>query len=491
MVIVMRKCAFLLLLCVMVGYASFSSRAADVRMLNIGDSVPEFPEDGQWFAGEARTLAELKGNKAVMLYFLKPGCGSCDQFAPHLYRLALRYRDDLDVIALTAYPEGEVREYAASRLGTYPVLRLQNYAYIQRYIGNISQFPYLALIDKEGVLRWYGRGKFHAQVTEEVERVLGKKEVAEASQGTGRRLALVVGVADGLGKLAAPEGAAASVAQALKEAGYDEVLSAGFAGANESAPATADNVQKLLESLLDKADKEDVVLFYFSGDAKQVGAEKNFSDIELLLPGGVLTLRRLHESLLAKLQERRVLWVVDANQSDSLLDVWEDIAEEAGRNLSGVTLLLAAARWDRSNLLEGDPAGTVFTRLFIDSLKDGSAHRTVYDSWRFIREGMNKWSRPHGTLQTPFISGRSDAAYGLLPPGEAEDKPAAAPEPVEPEKAKPEPAKPESEVENSGASATEAAGENKPESAKEKEDAAKPAAGVAAGEGETAEPAGE
>ena len=450
-------------------------------MLNIGDAAPEFPEDGQWFAGEARTLAELKGKKAVMLYFLQPGCGSCDQFAPHLYRLALRNRDDLEVIALTVYAEAEVREYAASRIGTYPVLRLQNFDYIQRYIGKISQFPYLALIDKGGELRWYGRGKFHAQVTEEVERVLGKSAMAEEPHGTGRRLALVVGVADGLGNLAAPEGAATNVAQALKEAGYDEVLSAGFAGANDSAPATADNVQKLLESLLDKADKDDVVLFYFSGDAKQVGVGQNFSDIELLLPGGVLPLRRLHDALLAKLQGKRVLWVIDANQSDSLLDVWEDIAEEAGKNLSGVTLLLAAARWDRSNLLEGDPAGTLFTRLFIDSLKDESARRTVYDSWRFIREGMSKWSRPHGTLQTPFICNQAEAVYGLLPPQtKTEDKPAAAPEPV----------KPETEAET-----TENAGEplakDKPAVEKEVEDAAEPAGGDASQERQTAKPAGE
>lgn len=402
-------CCRLLMLCLL---ATSFCRGAEI--LKKGDAAPEFPEKAEWFGGSPCKLADFKDKKAVILYFLLPGCGSCDHFAPHLYRLALQNKDDVAIVGLTAHPKRqEVEEYAQKRLGDYPVLYLPEGDYVSRYIGEIKQFPYVVMIGKDGRIQWFGRGKFHDQVTDELERVLGKK--AEPTDiSAGKRFALVVSAPEGLGgTLKAPKAEGAAVAEALRKSGYETVVTLGAGG---EKPATAENVKEELKKLFQHAGADDAVTFFFTGDGKQVNPGGEQRDIELLLEGGELALRDLHGAVAADATGKKALWVIDANQEDSTLPEWEDIGPAVGAGLPGVNLLLAAVRYDRSHLLAEDPAGTVFGKLFLAGLQDPCGRQNLDAFWRFVRDGMSDWTRStgKGVLQSPFLS--SPGQFSVLPP---------------------------------------------------------------------------
>ncbi len=390
----------------------FALRATGGELLRPGDPAAEIPANIEWFGGKAVKLEDYKGKKAVILYFLLPGCGSCDHFAPHLYRLALQNKDDVAVVGLTAHPKkDEVEEYAKKRVGDYPVAYFADKGFVARYIGNISQFPYLVIIGKDGLIKWMGRGKFHEQVTEELERALGRK--AEAVDiAAGKRSALVVSVPQGLGPLKAPAAEGAAVAQALTKAGYDKVVVLGNGGSGKATPET---VKAALNQLGAAAGPQDAVMFFFTGDAKQVNLGGERRGIELLLEQGELPLGDLHAATLGSLQGKQTLWVLDANQEDSSMPEWEDLGGPVSAELPGVSLLLAGARYDRSHVLEGSPAGTVFGKLFLEALQAPCGKQDLNSFWRYLREEMGAWSRgtEKGILQSPFLY--NPGMFSVLP----------------------------------------------------------------------------
>lgn len=398
--------------CLLVALMAVSASAAD--LVAAGSPAPEFPEQVEWFGGKGVTLAEYKGKKAVLLYFLLPGCGSCDHFAPHLYRLALQNKDDVAVIGLTAHPKkDEVEAYAQKRLGDYPVACFPDKEYISRYIGNISQFPYLVIIGKDGLVKWQGRGKFHEQVTEELERALGKK-AEPVDIAAGKRSAVVVSVPQGLGPLKAPAAEGAAVAQALTKAGYEKVVVLGQGGSDKATP---DTVKAALNKLGAQAGAQDAVVFFFTGDAKQVNLGGERRGIELLLEQGELPLSDLHAATRETLQGKQTLWILDANHEDSSMPEWEDLGAAVSAELPGVSLLLASARYDRSHLLEGDPAGTVFGSLLLKGLQAPCGKQDLASFWRYVRDEMGAWSRgtEKGTLQSPFLY--NPGMFSVLPGG--------------------------------------------------------------------------
>ena len=163
--------------------------AAAAELLQPGDAVPEFPADAEWHAGGAQKIGDFGGKKALVLYFAKPGCPSCDDFAPHLYRLLLKNADALRVVMVAPgmYPSVDVANYAANRkLGDYPVMRDAGMQWAPRFIGKVDKFPYVAIVAADGKLAWYGRAKFHEQITAEVDRALGQAPQAPEAGRTAR-----------------------------------------------------------------------------------------------------------------------------------------------------------------------------------------------------------------------------------------------------------------------------------------------------------------
>lgn len=393
-------------------FVSFAAMGAASELLQKGELAPDFPADTEWFGGSACKLSDLAGKKAVLLYFLQPGCGSCDNFAPHLYRLALQNKDDLAVIGLTSYPKkDEVESYAQKRMGDYPVAWLPDKSYVSRYIGSIKHFPYIVLIGKDGRIKWFGRGKFHEQVTEELERTLGRLPESRAISA-GKRAALIVSASEGEnGTLQAPLAEGKAIAVALRQAGYDPVVALG----GEEAPATADSIKKELKILVAGATSDkDAALFFYTGDARQTGTDESQAGLTLLVNGDTLALSELHAAL-PEGAAGKMLWVIDADHEDSKLPEWGDIGAAVSSGLPGVTLMLAASRYDRSRLAVGDSAGTLFGKLFIELLQSPVGRQDLTAGWRFIRDGMCNWSRVNneGILQSPFIY--NPGTFSLLP----------------------------------------------------------------------------
>ncbi len=376
--------------------------------LSVGEKAVDFPESGNWFGGAATSVADNLGKKVTLLYFMKPGCGSCDKFAPHLYRLLLQNKDDLSVIGVTEYTSDKIEEYLQKRVGDYPIFQDMIRSFMNQYIGTINKYPYVAVIDKEGVLTWFGRGKFHSQVTEEVERALGKIEPQKCLNPAGKKNALVVGVDYStmvLQKLPAAQKSAQVVSEAFKEAKYSSVTE--LLGSDASKEAVLDGMEKLagLSGL------EDTAVVYLSGDAKPQKLSDGSIDLELYLPASGLSLKELVAAFTAKSECKNLMLVIDANNEKSSLKIWEDIAADVGSAVPEATVILSAARWDRSmNAAGGDV--TNFAEYFALEIKDSTPEFTPYELWRDIRDRMSVWSRPHGILQSPFIANAKPFSIG-------------------------------------------------------------------------------
>ena len=368
--------------------------------LQVGDVAQDFPQQNMWFGGDKVSLSANIGKKATLIYFMKPGCGSCDKFAPHLYRLLLQNKDELVVVGVTEYPADQINEYLLKRIGDYPIVQDPDRSFINKYIGSITKYPYVALIDKQGKLAWYGRGKFHSQVTEEVNRVLGKTESPECLNPEGKKYALVsgVGYSELVGnRLPTPENNAQLVAEGFDAAGYaaTELLI--------GSELTADALLAGVKQLAEETGAGDSAVFYFSGDAKPVPQADGSIDLKLYLATESISLRQIVTEFTAVAAGKNLLVMIDGNTEKSSLKIWEDIAADVGKGLPGVTVILAAARWDRSMLnTTGD--NTNFSEMLSREIESSAPDMTPYQLWRALRDRMSQWSRPQGILQSPFIA---------------------------------------------------------------------------------------
>ncbi len=368
--------------------------------LELGDTAVEFPQGASWFGGERLSLEQNKGEKVTLLYFMKPGCGSCDKFAPHLYRLLLKHRGELSVVGVTEFPDDKIYEYLQKRIGDYPIMQDLSRSFMQQYIGGIDKYPYIAVINKEGILTWFGRGKFHAQVTEEVERALGSTDATTCEPSPpAQQSAMVVGADYSsllLSQLPEPVTNAELVAKTFTDCGYADVeLLSGTGATKESFVAG-------IEKLGAEAAEGDTAVLYFSGDAKPNPLGSGGMDLKLYLADATVSLRDMVGLFTTASNSKNLLVVIDANSEKSSLPIWEDIADDVGKAFPGTTIILSAARWDRS-MLSAEKNLSNFSKFFAQALSESTLQTDPYSLWRMIRDEMSRWSRVHKVLQSPFI----------------------------------------------------------------------------------------
>lgn len=390
-------------------------------LLRIGDPAPDIPAS-LWSSDPGPNISELRG-KVVMLYFLAPGCPACDSFQTPLDGWKRDFGSQLVVIGIADGGRSKLNSYARSK--NFRCISDPGRQVMGRYIGTINRYPYVAIIDVNGQISWYGRGKFHGQVEEEIKRALrGTAEPKVASKITGKRRAVVVGV----GKK--PVGQLILAAPREDAQAFSDLLAArhGFAEVTiliddpvlppERQPTGA-NIKSALEAMAGASGPGDGMIFFFSGEGVQQNVGLGKRDIMLQAadypsPRGLLTLYKVREILNQSQCPNKLVIIDTCHEDTSRPKLYENIARELGKHLDGMPLLLSAARGDKSNHVSrpGSPGGrqTLFSWLLINGL-EGNADQNgdgviVNDElFRHIREGMSNWSRRTrtGVLQTPFL----------------------------------------------------------------------------------------
>lgn len=387
----------------LIALLSVTSYSHASEFINTGEPVPEIPTDLEWFAGAKKSLADFKGKKAVLFYFMRPGCGSCDKFAPHLYRLVMKNKDNLEVIGISDYPSEKIKLYLEKRLGDYPIIRDQKREYINRFIGKIDKYPYIALIGRDGNLKWYGRGKFHQHVTQEIKRVLEEKP-ATPTLNAATKHALVIGVNKGCDMeepLSSPNNDAIALESTLNKIGYKEVIT--LTDKTDSTTTNHESIIKSINSLIKNTEDKGAVLLYFSGDAIPEKTASGNIDLQLLLSDKKIKLSELAKLFTDSKKQIKPVFIIDANHQDSKQKKWEDIAKKVGKEIPQATIILSAARWDRS-LLTTDKTRTNFNVFLCENLaKADKKSSSPLIIWRNIRDKMSDLSRKSGILQSPFI----------------------------------------------------------------------------------------
>ncbi len=412
----------LFLLCAACAAAGEDGEEEDVkidpaRLFRIGDVAPEFPA-GNWIKGPAVDFAELRG-KVVLLYFLKPGCGSCDRFAPHLFRLILKHKDDFVVIGVAKESAKALEKYAEGKLVKYRLVRDPERALMSRYIGKISKYPYVAVIDKQGRLAWYGRGKFHSHVTEEVERALQAPPPPEPyTPIAGKRYALVVGVANEqkyVLTLDAVRADAKAVAALLRGSlGFERVeLLLDAEDVADTELPTESKIRSALASLAGVAGPEDELVVFFTGRGFSKALPDGGRDIVLRTYDYQLTSFGLPLTQVRQILDdsdcRRRLVMIDINHDDGTDDAFKYIRPDLEKTFPSLPLLFSTARYDRSNMVypPGGTARTLFVDLLLKGLRgpadlDDNGAVVPYELFRHIRDGMAAWTRRQGTFQSPM-----------------------------------------------------------------------------------------
>lgn len=397
------------------------------ELLQVGDKVPEFPATAEWHFGGEQKLHDFAGKKALALYFASPGCPSCDEFAPHIYRLLLKNADALRVIMVspTMYSSADVASYVARRqLGDYPVMRDADNSFAPRFIGKIDKFPYLAIVSADGKLAWFGRAKFHAQITEEINRALGKN-APEAGPGLLENspafLLAGAAVSHALNApLKSPAKDCAALADVLQKreiavalcpeengkitvAGLREAWK-GFVSVPEKPVAEKDASGETGEK---NARAPRKLVFFYSGDAAAEVLDAEKSDILLRLADGNLALSALVKEMPA---DAELTVIIDSMHADRFAGMsakdaddflFPDIIKPVGQALPGVGVMLAAARWDMSLLADENAGGTLFAKTLAEELAKEKVPGAA-ELWRVIRDRMADCGRISGVQQSPF-----------------------------------------------------------------------------------------
>lgn len=383
-------------------------------MLALGNPIPAFPTGGTWFGGDPLTVEDLKG-KVTILYFLTPGCPSCDEFSPHLLRLMLRHPDDLQVVGITFAGERHAQTYARDAIARHPVYHDPGREYTNRLIGRINIFPYVAILDRDARMQWFGRAKFHAHVTRELERVLDPDTAAAPEAALpvpAKQYALVIGrsTAHRGTSLPAPARDAADLAALLTPHFEEVVLLTDARGQPATSQPTPGNIRDTLNRLAETAGKEGAVLIYYAGDANLVllqGRER--VDLMLALDGPTMMINHF-SAILNRHGVANRLMLIDVNQGGRVFDNIED-ALNAG--VPDMPVLFSAARHDHAYVVQCPEgrATSLFSFLLRRELGRGAVSPEML--FRRIRDGMSAWSRHDGRMQSPMQI-RRDSEYAAF-----------------------------------------------------------------------------
>ena len=123
---------------------------------------PAAPLDiAEWVRGDAVDLADVQGNKVVVVEFWATWCGPCLTSIPHLTELQHKFADrGVVVIGISAEDPGTVRPFL-DRMGAkmdYTVAVDNNRQTSKGYMTAYGQngIPHAFVIDLEGRIAWHG-----------------------------------------------------------------------------------------------------------------------------------------------------------------------------------------------------------------------------------------------------------------------------------------------------------------------------------------------
>jgi methylamine dehydrogenase accessory protein MauD len=94
------------------------------------------------------SLRDLAGRR-VLLVFLRPGCGPCQDLVPELNKLASQ-QDDLQVLAINHATPPDARAWVDETSARFPVLVQEDWTVSKRY--EVFATPFAFLIDARGVI---------------------------------------------------------------------------------------------------------------------------------------------------------------------------------------------------------------------------------------------------------------------------------------------------------------------------------------------------
>ena len=174
--------------------------------------------------------------------------------------------------------------------------------------------------------------------------------------------------------------------------------------------ATRERIEKALERTLERADADDIVVFYYSGH----GVDGFFVPVDFDGSNNLLSFRRVEE-LLARSAAKHKLVLADACHSGGLLAARSATASssrlyDAFLASEGGTALLLSSRSEEVSLESNGLRSGVFSHYLMRGIKgeadaDGNAVVTVTELFDYIAEGVNSYT---ARRQTPVLSGNFD-----------------------------------------------------------------------------------